>query len=550
MTWGGRPEAWADFSLRSTGLRLRLLLPILGATTVVLVLAGLVQWSEEQARLRASRAAEVAALMDRLGHLLPPAVEDLDIPLVTSLLKVELDGLHVGALECRLAGKTLVQARKPGFHGRPDDAVVVRSLPLAVTRGESVQVALTLDPAPLIAATAAARWATAVMVLTVDLVVAVAVLVVVNQVTRPITALTSAARTIADGHLDVPMATTGAVEVVELAQSFERMRLAIRTTIATIGQQNRDLDARVQERSRQLEATQAELLEAANLAGKAELATGILHNIGNVLTGVFIDLEQLRGTSTGDLLRTAEALVARLEALADPEALRQHLAQDPGGVALHRLAALVLKELLAEGAARTGVITHLERHLTMIRDIVAIQQANARGRLFIQSIDLRMVVEDMLLLHANGLRQRGIRVTTVFGELPLVLGDRVKLSHVVANVLKNAQEALEGTDGNARGITIATAVVTDPPEHPPGRYGVLTVHDTGHGIEAEVQARLFTHGFTTKRDGHGFGLHACANAMQEMSGSIRLQSDGPGTGTTVRILLPLASTKVDPTVAT
>jgi signal transduction histidine kinase len=71
----------------------------------------------------------------------------------------------------------------------------------------------------------------------------------------------------------------------------------------------------------------------------------------------------------------------------------------------------------------------------------------------------------------------------------------------------------------------------------------ITVTDNGVGIPPENMARIFNHGFTTKKDGHGFGLHSGANAAKEMGGSLTAHSDGPGKGATFTLELPTAESR-------
>ena len=526
------------------GIRFRLLIPLLSITTLVLLLAGYFQQLDDLRRLRTGRTTEIQACLDRLDRILPAAVEDLDVGLIRNALQGEMAGLHIGALTVHIGSRQLVDLHRPGFsEDDPDIERLVHPIHLATAGLESATLSLTTDPAPLREAISLALWKTTLVVVVVDLLVALAVWLVVTQVTAPITRLTTVARAMADGDLGHPLKVTSRDEIGELSRSFDRMRIAIRGTIATIEQQNRDLDARVQERSRQLEQAQAELLEAANLAGKAELATGVLHNIGNVLTGVFIDLERLRHTRGDDLGATAGALAELFGRFPDGPTLGAHLLEESTGHELPRLVRLVLLDLVSEEAARQALVARLEEHLTMIRDIVSLQQAHATGRHFVQAIDLGRIVEDMLLLHAVGLRQRGITVVKQFEAHRPVEGDRVKLCHVVANLIKNAQDALVAAESSLHRLTVSTAEIQNPPGCRPGLYGELRLVDTGCGISPEDQTRLFTHGFTTKRDGHGFGLHACANAMTEMGGTIRIESDGVGCGTTVVIQLPLLTSQ-------
>jgi signal transduction histidine kinase len=69
----------------------------------------------------------------------------------------------------------------------------------------------------------------------------------------------------------------------------------------------------------------------------------------------------------------------------------------------------------------------------------------------------------------------------------------------------------------------------------------MTVSDNGVGIASENLTRIFNHGFTTRKDGHGFGLHSGALAAREMGGALWAQSDGPGKGATFTLELPLSA---------
>ena len=69
---------------------------------------------------------------------------------------------------------------------------------------------------------------------------------------------------------------------------------------------------------------------------------------------------------------------------------------------------------------------------------------------------------------------------------------------------------------------------------------IISVADNGIGIPAENLTRIFAHGFTTRKHGHGFGLHSSALAASEMGGALRVQSDGHGCGATFTIELPLS----------
>ena len=502
------------------GIRLRLVLLLMLSVTSVLVLAGFIDQRRAVAALEDDRSRAVAATCDRLTRLLPQAINDLDTRAIANVLESELHQSLLSDLVVHLGDRTLGRVADPD-QPPPGAAIRIhRKLPATVD-GEVPEVILVVDERPLEAARNAVFWQTAGRIAGVDLSIILIVSMVVSRITRPIRLLTYAAEGMAAGRLDEAVDITAQDEVGVLARTFDRMRSSIRQTILTIEEQNRVLDERVQERSRRLEQVQQELLEAANAAGKAEIATGALHNIGNVLTGVAIGLDALRRGPDPYVAESARRLVVRLQGGLPGE----------GGDDLARLVVLVLENLAAQDDSRRVGLADLERRLGLIRDVLAIQQAHAAAKPFLQVVDLHQETDDMLLLHEAALRRRGIRVVREYQASAPVLADRSRLGHVIANLIKNAKEAMDAVPEESRVLTVRIAPA-------PGQT-VLQLTDTGAGVAAADQDRLFTHGFTTKTDGHGFGLHYCVTTVAEMHGTLELTSPGLGQGATAILALPV-----------
>jgi C4-dicarboxylate-specific signal transduction histidine kinase len=121
-----------------------------------------------------------------------------------------------------------------------------------------------------------------------------------------------------------------------------------------------------------------------------------------------------------------------------------------------------------------------------------------------------------------------------FNEVPLVRVDRHKVLQILVNLVRNAKYALDAADRNDKVLTLGVAMN--------GTGCVkLVVRDNGVGIAPENLTRIFSHGFTTKKDGHGFGLHSGALAAKEMGGCLQAFSEGPGTGATFILELPIAT---------
>ncbi len=279
---------------------------------------------------------------------------------------------------------------------------------------------------------------------------------------------------------------------------------------------NRDLERRVKERTAQLEAAQAKLVENAHRAGMADIASSVLHNVGNVLTSVSTSSQVITGTMNNaipDRVGMANRLLA--------ECLQNEgLGNNPKGEQLMTYYSLIEKSLLKERNIIRENSERIESKIELIRDVILAQQTYASRGFQSEELTLLQVVEEALSIQQNDILNHQVKVDLDFGDNPKIYVQKNKLIHVLVNLLKNAFEAMP-SDKN---VTI-TGVNS-------GRFAYLKIRDTGRGIHPDHLDRIFSHGFTTKKKGHGFGLHTCANAMTEMGGSIWAESDGPGKGAT------------------
>ncbi|MBL9202334.1 MAG: PAS domain-containing protein [Opitutaceae bacterium] len=274
---------------------------------------------------------------------------------------------------------------------------------------------------------------------------------------------------------------------------------------------------------------QRELVAASRQAGMAEVATGVLHNVGNVLNSVNVSagliVDQLRRSKTESLARAVEVLRARHDNLGE------FMAHDPKGRQLPAFFGAVSDELARERAGLLEETKALQQNVDHIKQIVAMQQAFAKVSGLREPLDLAEVMEDALRLAGGALPPRRIEIVRDFAAVPKVMGDRHRVLQILVNLLSNAGQALQGREEGRR-LVLRTDVT--------GFNRVrLAVTDNGEGIAPENIARIFSHGFTTKKTGHGFGLHSGANAAKEMGGSLTVHSDGPGRGATFTLELPV-----------
>ncbi|MEO7317620.1 MAG: ATP-binding protein, partial [Chthoniobacteraceae bacterium] len=282
----------------------------------------------------------------------------------------------------------------------------------------------------------------------------------------------------------------------------------------------------------ELESMNKKLLEVSRLAGMAEVATGVLHNVGNVLNSVNVSaslvLEKLRQSKAPKLSKAAALLAGRNGDLAN------YLNHDPNGRKLPGYLAKLGEFLAAENADILREVEQLGRNIEHIKEVVAMQQSYAKVSGVFENLPADRLVEDAIAMNIGAFERHGVVVQRQFTPAPLVLVDRHKVLQILTNLLRNAKYALDDAGGIDKRIAISIA--------PSGDNKVcIDVTDNGVGISPENLTRIFGHGFTTKKDGHGFGLHSGANAAREIGGDLSVQSAGLGKGATFKLELPAAS---------
>jgi PAS domain S-box-containing protein len=281
---------------------------------------------------------------------------------------------------------------------------------------------------------------------------------------------------------------------------------------------------------RDLAETNRHLVEVSRTAGMAEVATGVLHNVGNVLNSLNVSstliATGLRASKADSLARLSELLQAHSNDLAG------FLTTDPKGRRVPELIASLAAHSLAERDRLLAEAASLQQNVDHIRDIVTMQQTYATAASMAEPLDASRLMEDALRMNKGTLQNHAVRVERAFQACAPVFAEKAKVLQILINLVGNAKHAC--TEGGAGDKIITLGV------EPAGDRVRLTVKDNGIGIAPENLTRIFAHGFTTKATGHGFGLHSSANAAKEMKGSLTAASAGPGLGATFILELPLA----------
>jgi PAS domain S-box-containing protein len=281
----------------------------------------------------------------------------------------------------------------------------------------------------------------------------------------------------------------------------------------------------------ELERMHQQLLVASRHAGMAEVATSILHNVGNVLNSVNVTAsllaERVKSSKCAGVSRVAALLAAQA---ADLPAFFAGARGQQVPVYLKELAA----DLLADRDATAAELTALRANVEHIKEIVAMQQSYAKRGGLSEVLEVRTLVEDSLSMNDAAFSRHGITLIRDYQEVPQVCVDKHKVLQILVNLIRNAGHACdEARSGGDKRVTVRV--------HSTQQAVQVAVIDTGVGILEENLARIFNHGFTTRKDGHGFGLHSSALAARELGGSLEAASPGAGMGATFTLSLPLAA---------
>ena len=258
------------------------------------------------------------------------------------------------------------------------------------------------------------------------------------------------------------------------------------------------------------------------------MASSVLHNVGNVLNSV-----NIASSCVADRLKKSKAanLSKVVKLLAEHENdLGGFFTNDPRGRQVPAFLAQLAGLLAHEQAKALEELAQLQKNIEHIKDIVAMQQSFAKVSGVTELVKAADLVEDALRMNASSLARRDIQIIKQYEEARLITVEKQKVLQILVNLVRNAQDACDNMGCGDKRLTLRVT-------HGDDRVRIA-VCDNGVGITPENRTRIFAHGFTTKKDGHGFGLHSGALAAKEMGGSLTVQSDGPGQGATFTLELP------------
>ncbi len=312
-------------------------------------------------------------------------------------------------------------------------------------------------------------------------------------------------------------------QTAELVKANEGLRETAATLQAEIAQR-REVEA-------QNEKTHKELLKVSRAAGMSEVATGVLHNVGNVLNSINISAsivaEHLNEFNIANIARAANLMRDHADDIGN------FMANDPKGKQLPDYLAQLATHLSTEQSLLMKEIGFVKMKIEHIKEIVAAQQNYGKVVGLEERVKVADLIEDVFRIHASELAQHEVKVQQDFAPgLPEILVDKHKVLQILLNLLSNAKYAVVDSGKGNKQVTVRVT-------NGDGRIRIAMT-DNGVGIPPNNLKRIFNHGFTTrKKGGHGFGLHSGALAAKEIGGSLVAQSDGPGEGATFTLEFPL-----------
>ena len=280
----------------------------------------------------------------------------------------------------------------------------------------------------------------------------------------------------------------------------------------------------------ELESVRQRLVDASRIAGMAEVATDVLHNVGNALNSINVScslaIDRVRECGYSKLSKVAELLNQNADQLGE------FLTTNPQGKHIGEYLAALSQSFEEEKTFLLAELNQLRKHVDHVNRIVAMQQNYAKLAGVQETVDITQLVEDALQINAAALARHLVKLHRQIEPVPPILVDKHKVLQILVNLIQNAKYAV--SDANRHDKELTLWVARD------GEDCVrIQVSDNGVGIPQENLARIFEHGFTTRGNGHGFGLHSSAQAARDLNGTLTVHSEGTGRGADFTLKLPL-----------
>ena len=279
-----------------------------------------------------------------------------------------------------------------------------------------------------------------------------------------------------------------------------------------------------------LQKTHGRLVSASRRAGMAEIASNVIHNVGNVLNSVNVSLSL---SQTAIKKCGVENLIKAADLLQNCKDEPNFLSENPKGKVLPDFLRMSAESLVKMQSSVGEELDLLGRNLSHIKTIISMQQQYAGVAAFTEKVQLTTLVDDAIQIGQCTLQNADVSIKTNFVVDIEAEIDKHRVLQILVNLIRNAKHACEDADhDNPKQICVTL-------DQPTPDFFMIEVSDNGIGIEEKNLTSIFNHGFTTKEGGKGFGLHSSANTAKEIGGSLIATSAGKGTGAAFVLSLPM-----------
>lgn len=274
-----------------------------------------------------------------------------------------------------------------------------------------------------------------------------------------------------------------------------------------------------------------QIIESSRLAGRADIASSTLHNVGNILNSVNVSVNLLEENKNKSSCKKLFSLIKILNE--NKSRFQDYIINDPQGKMFPEYLIALIEKLKKEDEFTVQEIANVKKYVNNVIDIVTAQNDISRAPGVKEKIFLPQVIDEAIEMVGTTFDQHNITVSKQYEKIPFIYLDKIKLSQILVNLISNAQDAVLGNiNDKSRTITISLR------EDKPGNAVYIVIKDNGVGIIKENISKVFSLGFTTKQNGHGFGLHMSAIAASELGGSLIAESEGLEKGAFFTLKIP------------
>lgn len=276
---------------------------------------------------------------------------------------------------------------------------------------------------------------------------------------------------------------------------------------------------------------QSQLISASRQAGMAEVASGVLHNVGNAMNRISVSAGLMieKCVSIAKPCDTLDRVEVELNrALNDETESADSSSQSEG---LIRLLAAIRRGLATVQEEMTGELDVVRSQVETVNRILQAQEVYAKAEILPESVEFAALIDHAIDAALAAVPAHDVQVVREYEDQPVGISSSSRIMSIVTNLISNAVYAVSSADRANPQVRVSLR------EHDESVR--IVVVDNGVGIELQDLNRIFSQGYSTRSNGLGVGLHASILAARELNGSLTAESRGPGRGAEFILEIPL-----------